>query len=181
MTGGSEAFFLDSSVLISCGRRESVRFRALEREAKQRDAAFRIPPQVYAEVAGDTAIEEYDSAEIAIEEALREGWMRVTESPSYSEAAVSKIMDQSRRFIATTSERSEDAVEKADTEIIGVALQTLTDEDAHRVTIVTNDIPLGEAAESLIPEYGFDADQVRWVTGGDLAAELDEDFVSEFE
>ncbi|AGB33769.1 hypothetical protein Natpe_4042 (plasmid) [Natrinema pellirubrum DSM 15624] len=181
MDADREIVFLDSSVLISCGRRGSGRFQALAREAKQRDVVFRISPQVYAEVSGETAIDGYESSDLAVDEALREGWLKVTESPSYSISEVSKIMDQSRRFIATASDRPEDIVEKADTEIIGLSLQMLIDGTADQVTVVTNDIPLGEATEALIPKYGFAADQVAWLTGGDLAPELDEDFVPEFE
>lgn len=136
---------------------------------------------MYTEVADETVIEGYESSDLALEGALREGWMKVTESPSYSMADVSKIMDQSRRFIATASDRPEDIVEKADTEIIGLALQMLIGGTADRVTVVTNDILLGEATESLIPKYGYTADQAIWLTGSDLAPELDEDFVSEFE
>ncbi|MDG5821422.1 hypothetical protein [Natronococcus sp. A-GB7] len=90
-------------------------------------------------------------------------------------------MDQSRRFIATASDRSEDIVERADTELLGLALESLIEGLTDCVVVVTNDIPLGEAAESLIPQYGFDENQVVWLTGGELAAELDDDFVSEFE
>jgi len=46
---------------------------------------------------------------------------------------------------------------------------------------VTNDIPLGEAAESLVPKYGFDDEQISWRTGGDFADELATDFVPEFD
>jgi len=49
--------FIDASVLISCGRRESTRFQALAREARQRQTVFRISPQVYAEVTGDPSLE----------------------------------------------------------------------------------------------------------------------------
>jgi len=73
----------------------------------------------------------------------------VTESPSYSNSEVSNVMDQARNFIASASNRAEDAVEKTDTEIVGLALELLLDGTADRVTVVTNDIPLGEAAESL--------------------------------
>jgi len=176
-----EEVLIDASVLISCGRRESDRFQALVREARQRDGPFSIPPQVYAEVTGDTSVEEYESSENAVETALQEGWLRVTESPSYSNPDISSIMDQARRFIATASNRSEDIVEKADTAMVGIALETLADGTADRVLIVTNDIPLGEAAEALIPKYGFDENQITWVTGGDLVAELDSDTVPEFE
>ncbi|SFC59437.1 hypothetical protein SAMN05444422_11190 [Halobiforma haloterrestris] len=89
-------------------------------------------------------------------------------------------MDQARSFIANSSDRSEDIVEKTDTEIVGLALEMLLNDTADRVTVVTNDIPLGEAAEALIPRYGFDNDQVIWLTGDEFADELSDDFVSEF-
>ncbi|WP_256546729.1 hypothetical protein [Halobellus inordinatus] len=107
-------------------------------------------------------------------------WMKVTESPSYSDADISNVMDQTRKFIANSTNRSEDIVEKADTEIVGLALEMLLD-TTDQVTIVTNDIPLGEAAESLLPKYGFDDEQIRWLTGGELADELAEGFVPEFD
>ena len=180
MDSDSVAMLIDSSVLISCGRCESTRFRALAREARQRDIVFRISPQVYAEVAGDQSLDAYSLGDAAIDEAIREGWMKVTESPSYSISEVSKVMDQARNFIATASDRPEDSVEKTDTEVIGLALEMLFDGTADRVTVITNDIPLGEAAESLIPQYGYDEEQITWVTGGELADELADDFVSEF-
>ncbi|MGQ4557292.1 hypothetical protein [Halobellus sp. GM3] len=181
MGNDSDVVFIDSSVLISCGRRESTRFRALAREARKRDAMFRISPQVYAEVTGDPSLDAYTDGDTAVDEALQEGWMKITESPSYSNSEVSKVMDQARSFIASASDRSEDIVEKTDTEIIGLALEMLIYEVTDRVTVVTNDIPLGEAAESLIPQYGFDDEQITWLTGGELADELVEDFVPEFD
>ena len=107
--------------------------------------------------------------------------MKVTESPSYSDSDVSKIMDQARSFIANASDRSEDIIEKADAEIVGLALEMLLSDITDRVIVVTNDIPLGEAVQSLIPQYGFDNEQIRWLTGGELAEELAEDFVPEFD
>jgi poly-D-alanine transfer protein DltD len=180
MEGDGSVVFIDSSVLISCGRRESTRFQALAREARQRDTVFRISPQVYAEVTSDPALDAYIS-DTAVDDALQEGWMKVTESPSYSESEISTVMDQTRNFIASSSNRAEDVVEKADTEIVGLALEMLLDGTTDRVIIVTNDIPLGEAAESLIPKYGFDDEQIMWLTGGELADEIAEDFVPEFE
>ncbi|GAA0509852.1 hypothetical protein GCM10008992_06290 [Halorubrum aquaticum] len=88
--------FIDSSVLISCGRRESTRFQALAREARQRETVFRISPQVYAEVTGDPSLDEYTAGDSAVDKALQEGWMKVTESPSYSDSDISTVMDQAR-------------------------------------------------------------------------------------
>lgn len=181
MESDRNVVFIDSSVLISCGRRESTRFQALAREARQRETVFRLSPQVYAEVTGDPAIDEYTIDETAVDKALQEGWMKVTESPSYSNADVSNVMDQARRSIANASDRAEDAVEKTDTEIVGLALEMLLNSTVGQVTIVTNDIPLGEAAESLLPQYGLDDEQIIWLTGGELADELAEDFVPEFD
>lgn len=181
MANDSTVLLIDSSVLISCGRRESTRFQALAREARQRDAEFCISPQVYAEVTNDPSLDEYVIDDSAVEEALREGWMTVTESPSYSNPEVSKVMDQARSFIASASDRSEDSIETADTEIVGLALERLLEGTADRITVVTNDIPLGEAVEALVPQYGFDDDQIIWLTGGELADELAEDFVPEFD
>lgn len=181
MESDRDVVFLDSSVLISCGRRESTRFQALAREARQRDAAFRITPRIYAEVTTDPTLDTYTPDESPVEQAVQEGWLAVTESPSYSDSEISKVMDQARNYIANSSDRSADVVEKADTEIVGVALEMLRRQTAGRVIVVTNDIPLGEAAESLLPEYGFDDEQITWLTGGELADELAEDFVPEFD
>lgn len=181
MKRDSEVVFIDSSILISCGRRDGTRFQALAREARQRDSVFRITPQVYAEVTGDRSLEEYTTTSSAVDEALQEGWMKVTESPSYAESDVSTVMDRTRSVIANASNRSENIVETADTEIVGLALELLLNETAERVIVVTNDIPLGDAAESLIPQYGFDEGQVTWLTGGELADELGTDFVPEFD
>lgn len=180
MEGDGAVVLVDSSVLISCGRRDSTRFRALAREARQRETVFRVSPQVYAEVTGDSAPDAY-TADTAVDEAIQEGWMKVTESPSYSNSKISNVMDQARNFIASSSGRSADVVEKADTETVGVALELLLDGAADRVVVVTNDVPLGEAAVSLLPKYGFDDEQIRWLTGRDLADELADDFVPEFD
>jgi len=173
--------FVDSSVLISCGRRGGARFRALSREARQRDAAFRITPAVYAEVAGDPMLDDYTVDDSAVERALQKGWLKVTESPSYSDPDVSSVMDRAQRFIASAGDRTEDVVERADTEIVGLALEMLQNDTARRVSVLTNDVPLGNAAETLIPQYGFDDDQIVWWTGSEFAPELDADYVSEFE
>lgn len=66
MESDRDVVFIDSSVLISCGRRESRRFQALAREARQRETVFCISPQVYAEVTGDPALDEYIAGDSAI-------------------------------------------------------------------------------------------------------------------
>ena len=181
MEDDEEVVFIDSSVLISCGRRDSTRFRALAREAQRRDLVLRIPPRVYSEMTGDSTHDVYSPDGSPVDEAIREGWMKVTESPSYSNSDVSTVMDQARNFIASATDRSADVVEKADTEIVGLTLEKLLDSPAEHAIVVTNDVPLGEAVESLLPNYGFDEDQITWLTGGEFADELATDFVPEFD
>lgn len=62
-----------------------------------------------------------------------------------------------------------------------MALETLRDGSADRILVATNDTPLGEATESLLPKYGLDDEQIMWLLGSELADELAEDFVPEFE
>lgn len=174
-------FLIDSSVLISCGRFETTRFQALAREARRRDTVFRISPQVYAEVTNDPAQDAYISGDAPVDKAIEDGWMTVTASPSYSNPDISTVIDKSRSFIANATNRAEDRIETADTELVGLALELFSDESADRIVIVTNDIPLGEAAESLLPQYGFSDEQVNWLRGSELASELTDDFVSEFD
>lgn len=173
--------FLDSSVLISCGRWESKRFQALAREARQRDTVFQISPGVYDELNTGTQIDVYQSTGAAVDRAIEKGWMEVTDQPDYTDSEIATIMDQSRRYIADATNRTEDIVEKTDTEIVGLALQFLIDGAATQVVLCTNDIPLGKAAESLIPKYGFDETQIAWNTGGELTAELDDSYTPEFD
>ena len=85
-----------------------TRFQTLAREPRQRDALFRISPQVYAEMTTDRTLEEYTTSESAVDKALQVGWFAVTESPSYSNADISNVMDQARGFIASASDRTED-------------------------------------------------------------------------
>ncbi|AKH97410.1 hypothetical protein [Halanaeroarchaeum sulfurireducens] len=99
MTHERTVVFLDSSILISCGKYDSTRFQALAREARQRDGPFRISPQVYAEMTTDRTLEEYTTSESAVDKALQDGWLAVTESPSYSNSDVSNVMDQARGFM----------------------------------------------------------------------------------
>lgn len=64
-------------------------------------------------------------------------------------------MDAARRFIANETDRPQDIVEKADTALVGLAAQFLED-DADQAVLLTTDKPAGRAAETLLPEYGFE-------------------------
>lgn len=81
-------------------------------------------------------------------------------------------MDDARRFIAAETDRAEDSVEKADTAVIGLAVQLLNQGRAKTVIIYTGDQPAGNATKRIIPRYGFDADQIEWIDGNSFVDRL---------
>jgi hypothetical protein len=70
-------------------------------------------------------------------------------------------MDETRRFIASETDRDEDNIEKADTALVGLAAQLLDTGEADRVVLLTTDKPAGHAAETLLLQHGFN-DRVKF-------------------
>jgi hypothetical protein len=64
-------------------------------------------------------------------------------------------MDEARRFIANETDRDEDLTEKADTALVGLAAQLLDTGKIDCVVLLTTDNPARKAAETLLPQYGF--------------------------
>lgn len=162
------AHIVDTCVFVACGRTDNPKFRGLASEAKRQDATFRIPPRVYEELGGDPETDVYGSGSLPIDHAIQAGWATVTDPPDYTDSTVSRVMDDARRFIAAKTDRSEDGVEKTDTAVVGVAVQLLNEGRAGSVVIYTGDKPAGNAAEQIIPRYGFDADQIQWIDGNEF-------------
>lgn len=89
------------------------------------------------------------------------GGVTVAAELDYTNPLVSTIMDETRRFIANETGRSEDSIEKADTALVGLAAQLLDTNNADGVVLLTTDKPAGRAAEALLSNHGFD-DQVEY-------------------
>jgi hypothetical protein len=166
------AHIVDTCVFVACGRTDNPKFRRLATETKRRDATFRIPPRVYEELGGNPETDVYGSGSLPIDHAIQAGWATVMDPPDYTNSTVSRVMDDARRFISTTTDRSEDSVEKTDTAVVGLAVQLLREGLAERVVIYTGDKPAGNAAERVIPRYGFDADQIEWIDGNEFVDSL---------
>lgn len=166
------AHIVDTCVFVACGRTDNPKFHGLATEAKRRDTTFLIPPQVYAELGGDPETAAYASGSVPIERAIQAGWVTVTESLDYTDPTVSQVMDDARRFIGAETDRPEDSVEKADTAVIGLAVQLLHQGRAEAVVIYTGDQPAGTAATRIIPRYGFDTDQIEWIDGNTFVDSL---------
>lgn len=170
------AHIVDTCVFVACGRPDGSKFRQLAAEAESREATFLISPHVYEELGGDPETEAYGSGSLPIDSAIRDGWVAVTEAPDYTNPIVSQVMDDARRVIANETERSEDRVEKTDTSLIGLAVQLLSKGRAEKIYLYTGDQPAGNAAKRIIPQYGFDPDQIDWIDGNEFVDNLREDF-----
>lgn len=156
-------YLADSGVFIRCGGPGMGKYQRLRRALRNADETLVVPRRVYEELGGTP--DPYPSSEIPWQAGFDEGWITVADPLEYSNPTVSGIMDATRRFIANETDRSEDAVEKADTALVGLAAQYLDTDTADRVVLLTTDKPAGRAAETLLPEYGFhDRIEYRYVS-----------------
>ena len=87
--------------------------------------------------------------------------MVVADELDYANPLVSTVMDEARRFIANETGRPEDRVEKADTALVGLAIQLLVTDAADEVVLLTTDRPAGRAAESILSNRGL-ADRIEF-------------------
>jgi len=149
------AFIADTGVFVRCGGPDNDKFQRLRRAVRQAGVSLRIPKRVYEELGGDPAAEAYPSGNIPYPDGFEEGWITVADELDYTNSLVSTVMDEARRFIATETDRDEDAIEKADTALVGLTAQLLDAGEADHVVLLTTDKPAGRAAETLLPQHGF--------------------------
>jgi hypothetical protein len=149
-------YLADTGVFVRCGGPDKDKFQRLRQALRQADVSLRIPRRVYEELGGDLAADEYPSGDIPYPDGFEEGWIIVADELDYANSLVSTVMDEARRFIANETERDEDTTEKADTALVGLAAQVLDSGEADNVVLLTTDKPAGRAAETLLPQHGFD-------------------------
>jgi hypothetical protein len=142
----------DTGLFVACGRQQNNKYTALERFAKQNDLSFVIPQRVYDELGGSP--DRSTPGQTPINSAIDAGWVTVAEEPDYTNSSVSQVMDDVRTFIAQSSNRREDQIEKADTALAAVATERLYAGDAGFACIVTTDIDAGEGIVSALVEPG---------------------------
>jgi hypothetical protein len=159
----------DTGLFVACGRQQNNKYTALERFAKQNDLSFVIPQRVYDELGG--APDRSTPGQTPINSAIDAGWVTVAEKPDYTNNTVSQVMDDVRTFIAQSSNRREDQIEKADTALAAVAAERLDAGDAGFVCIVTTDIDAGEGIVSTLSRNGFD-ERVQFKDGFELVDEI---------
>jgi hypothetical protein len=159
----------DTGLFVACGRQQNNKYTALEQFAQRNDISFVIPQRVYEELGG--APDRSTPGQTPINSAIGTGWVTVADEPDYANSIVSRVMDDVRTFIAQSSNRREDQIEKADTALAAVGAARLDSNDAAFVYIVTTDIDAGEGIVSALSRNGFD-DQVELKDGFELIEEI---------
>lgn len=170
-------YIADTGVFVRCGGPDNEKFQRLRRAVRQAGVSLIVPERVYAELGGDPAAGAYPSGNIPYPEGFEEGWIVVADELDYTNPRVSTAMDDARRWIANETGRAEDVVEKADTALVGLAAQLLDAGDVDDIILLTTDKPAGNAAEALLPEYGFDGRiQFRYVSETSLETATADEF-----
>lgn len=164
----SVAWVADAGFFIACGRQQNNKYTALERFAERNDLTFLIPQRVYDELGG--APNRSTPGQTPINSAIDAGWVTVADEPDYRNSMVSRVMDNVRSFIAHSSNRDEDQIEKADTALAAVAAERL-EENTHYVSIVTTDLDAGEGAVAALEANGFE-NRVQLKNGFELIDEI---------
>ncbi len=148
----SVAWVADSGLFIACGRQQNNKYTALERFAQRNGLTFVIPRRVYDELGG--APDRSTPRQTPINSAIDTGWVTVADEPDYTNSIVSRVMDDVRSFIARSSNRDEDQIEKADTALAAVAVELLQGKNEF-VCVVTTDIDAGEGVVASLEANGF--------------------------
>jgi rRNA-processing protein FCF1 len=165
----SVAWVADTGFFIACGRQQNNKYAALERFAAQNGLTFVIPRRVYEELGG--APDRSTPGQTPINSALDAGWVRVAAEPEYANSTVSRVMDDIRSYIARSSNRPEDQIEKADTALGAVAATLLDSGDVRYVCVVTTDTDAGEGTVAALTASGFE-DRVQFRDGFELIDEI---------
>lgn len=168
-TDDGEAWVVDTGVFVACGREGSQKFEALRRFAVSRELVFVIPQRVYEELGG--APGGSSPEQTPVDSAIGGGWVRVAADLDYTDGTVASVMDTVQSYIASSSNRPEDEIEKADAALAGVAVQLLGRVDVSSVRVVTTDRDAGEGAVTALEAHGFDG-QIAYEDGFELVERL---------
>ncbi len=164
----SVTWVTDTGLFIACGRQQNNKYIALERFAQRNDLTFVIPQRVYDELGG--APNRSTPGQTPINSAIDTGWVMVANEPAYTNSTVSRVMDDVRSFIARSSNREEDQIEKADTALAAVAVELLQAKKEF-VCVVTTDVDAGEGVVASLEANGFQ-NRAQFKDGFELIDEI---------
>lgn len=167
--GEGVLWVVDTGVFIACGRQQNNKYTALETFAQRNSLSFVIPQRVYDELGG--APDRSTPSQTPINSAVTAGWVTVAAEPDYTISTVSQVMDDVRTYIAQSSNRPEDQIEKADTALAAVAAERLEEGDADFACVVTTDTDAGNGIISALSRNGFD-ERAQFRDGFELIEEI---------
>lgn len=156
----SVAHIADTGLFVAMGRQSNSRYRAVRQFARRKNITFVLPQRVAEELSLDTP----GSRQLAVEDAIEDGWVSVAEPLNFTQPVVSRVMDGIQRYIASADDRPADEIERADAALAALAVQQLNAGAAAEVYIYTTDIAAGEGAETVLASEGF-GDSVTFVDG----------------
>jgi len=166
--GDSVVWIADTGLFVACGRQQNAKYAALEQFAQQNALTFVVPRRVYRELTDAPA--RSTPGATPIDRAIDAGWVTVADEPDYTDGTVARVMDDARRYIAQSSNRRDDQIEKADTALAAVAAERLAG-SADFALVVTTDVDAGEATVEALSAIGFDH-RVRFKDGFELIEEI---------
>lgn len=164
----SVAWVVDTGLFIACGRQQNNKYSSLERFAQRNDLTFVVPQRVYDELGG--APDRSTPGQTPINSAIDAGWVTVAGEPDYTNSTVSQVMDDVRAFIARSSNRDEDQIEKADTALAAVAVELLQGKKEF-ACVVTTDVDAGEGLVAALETNGFE-NRAQFKNGFELIDEI---------
>ena len=161
----SVVWIADTGLFIACGRQRNNKYTALERFARRNELTFVIPRRVYDELGG--APDRSTPGQTPINSAIDAGWVTVADELDYTNSTVARVMDDVRQFIAHSSNRNEDQIEKADTALAAIAVESLEGESENYACVVTTDRDAGEGAVTALEANGFE-NRIQFKDGFEL-------------
>jgi hypothetical protein len=165
LSDDSVVWIADTGLFIACGRQQNNKYTALERFARRNELTFVIPRRVYDELGG--APDRSTPGQTPINSAIDAGWVTVADELDYTNSTVARVMDDVRQFIAHSSNRNEDQIEKSDTALAAIAVEYLESESANYACVVTTDRDAGEGAVTALEANGFE-NRIQFKDGFEL-------------
>lgn len=168
-TDAGTAWVVDTGVFVACGRVGNEKYAGLRRFAVDKEMAFVVPQRVYAELGN--APSESTPADTPVERGLEAGWVRIVPELDYTDGRIASVMDTVQSFIAESSQRHPDEVEKADAALAGLSVQLLTQTPVSSVRVVTTDHDARAGTATAAEAHGFE-NRVTTVDGFEFVDRL---------
>lgn len=143
-----QAIFVDANVFFALGAPSNPRYQAFRREIKRANAVLKLPRRVVGELGGRKAV--------PIRTALDEEWIEIVDAPPIRDADAVNASDIARRTMAAETGRPEHEIEKTDTILAGIVIQSLKETDAKRAVVITDDKTAKKGIETAITAQGYE-------------------------